>query len=120
MGKSIWYYKQLLKFSESIRDDFLKNVPKFENQLKFNNINEQCYKKMYQEIKSPEQIKPTNEFYDEIDGLKELNNKAFKYFLKPRLFLVNINTYSYLDENLFSVDPPQSKFQIITFFKNIS
>ncbi|SVE62184.1 uncharacterized protein METZ01_LOCUS515038, partial [marine metagenome] len=35
MNNSILLYKKLLKFSEEIRDVFLKNVPKFDNQLKF-------------------------------------------------------------------------------------
>ena len=84
MNNSILLYKKLLKFSEEIRDVFLKNVPKFDNQLKFDEINKICYEKLYENIKNPEEIIPLNSFYDEIEGLKDLNNRAYKFFLKPR------------------------------------
>ena len=84
MNKSIYYYNQLLKFSEDIRDNYLKNVTKFKNQLRFDEINKECYIKMYDEIKSTKDIKPLNEFYDRIIGLKNLNNEAYKYYLSPR------------------------------------
>ena len=84
MNNSIILYKKLLKFSEDIRDNFLKKVPKFDNQLKFDEINKICYEKLYENIKSPEEIIPLNNFYDEIEGLKDLNNRAYKFFLTPR------------------------------------
>jgi len=84
MNSSLILYKHLLTFAESIKNDFLKNVPVFENQLKFEDINEQCYKKMYEEIKDKSSIKPIPQLYDEIPGLKELYQKARKYYLTPR------------------------------------
>ncbi len=84
MSRSVNYYKELLKFSEDIRDNYLKNVSKFKNQLRFEDINLLCYQKLYEEIKSIKDIKPLNKFYDEINGLKTLNNEAYKYYLSPR------------------------------------
>lgn len=77
-------YKKLLTFSIDIRDVFLKNVPKFENQLKFDEFNELCYKKMYENVLNTSQIKKTQELYEEIPGLKEIYQKARKFFLTPR------------------------------------
>ena len=84
MNRSINSYKKLLLFTKRIKDDFLKNVPTFDNQLTFSKFNELCYQKMYQEIISKDKIKTTIELYNEIPGLKDINNKARKFYLQPR------------------------------------
>ena len=48
---SIDLYKRLLKFTENLKKDFLKNSKTFENQLEFSLLNEECYYKLYSEIK---------------------------------------------------------------------
>ncbi|MBA3758202.1 hypothetical protein H0X10_01040 [Candidatus Saccharibacteria bacterium] len=82
--QSIKLYKQLLTLSSHIKDNFLKNVPTFENQLSYDEINRVCYKKMYAEIADREGVRPLPELYGEIDGLKELYSRARKYYLTPR------------------------------------
>lgn len=84
MNNCIILYKKLLTFSEDIRCNFLKNVPVFENQLQFAELNEIAYIKMYEDIKATILIKTTPELYKEIPGLKELYGKARKYYLSPR------------------------------------
>ena len=81
---SISLYKELLGFTKDLKENYLKNVENFENHLSFNELNESCYLKLYCDIKSIDQIKPISSFYDDIPGLKELNSKAIKFFLKPR------------------------------------
>ena len=81
---SIDLYKRLLKFTENLKKDFLKNSKTFENQLEFSLLNEECYYKLYSEIKDIKSIKPLNNFFSEINGLEELNKKAYKFFINPR------------------------------------
>ena len=63
---SIDLYKRLLKFTENLKKDFLKNSKTFENQLEFSLLNEECYYKLYSEIKDIKSIKPLNNFFSEI------------------------------------------------------
>lgn len=84
MDNSIILYKSLLTFTENIKNEYLKNVPIFENQLNFEEINELCYKKMYEDITLRSSIKTTPELYKEIPGLEELYKRARKFFLTPR------------------------------------
>ena len=84
MNQSIDNYKKLLFFTNDIKNNFLKNVPTFPNQLSFLNINEIAYQKMYDEIDSVEHIKTTIDLYDEIPGLKDLYKEARKFYLTPR------------------------------------
>lgn len=84
MNNSLVLYKNLLSFTQNIRNNFLKNVPIFDNQLKFEVINELCYQKMYDEIKDCNSIKTTPKLYEEISGLRELYQTARKYYLSPR------------------------------------
>ena len=81
---SINLYKELLLHSQKIRDSYLKDVDTFHNQLSFNDINETCYIKMYSDIKPNDKIPPLNSFYENIDGLKDLNSDAMKFFMKKR------------------------------------
>lgn len=81
---SINLYKELLLHSQTIRDSYLKDVDTFHNQLSFNDINETCYIKMYSDIKPNDEIPPLNTFYENIDGLKDLNSDAMKFFMKKR------------------------------------
>lgn len=82
--QSVELYKELLKFAEKIRTDFLKNIPLFENQLQYTDLNRICYQKMYEDIKPADQIKTTTDLYDEITGLRELYQRARKYYLQVR------------------------------------
>jgi hypothetical protein len=82
--QSIELYKELLKSAETIRTDFLKNTPLFENQLQFTELNELCYKKMYEEILTTKEIKNTLLLYEEVPGLRELYQRARKYYLQIR------------------------------------
>lgn len=84
MNKSILLYKELLKFSSHIRTDYLKNVPVFDNQLLFEEINEKCYLKMYEEVEDNKHIKKTPDLYNEIDWLSDLYKKARSFYLNPR------------------------------------
>ena len=84
MNKSISLYKDLLIFAKSIREDYLKNVPTFENQFLFGDLNESCYAKMYEEVKATAQIPTTMELYKEIPGLEEMYKRARRYYLVPR------------------------------------
>jgi len=81
---SINLYKKLLGFTTQLKEDYLKNSENFENHLMFDELNNICYQKLYSEINTPSQIKPLNSYYESIPGLKELNDKALKFFLKPR------------------------------------
>lgn len=81
---SIQLYKELLIQSKKVRDEYLKNVSKFENQLRFNEINEECYLEMYSKIKADDNIPRVIDLEKKISGLKELNKKANNFFLKKR------------------------------------
>ena len=83
-NKSIDLYKKLLEFTKDFKAEYLKNAVNFDNHLEFHSINEECYKKLYSEIKTREDIKPLSFFYTQIPGLKELNDRAIKFFLTPR------------------------------------
>tara|TARA_R100001443_G_scaffold37771_2_gene51357 strand:+ start:477 stop:1331 length:855 start_codon:yes stop_codon:yes gene_type:complete len=80
---SIALYQELLSHSGVIKE-FLKNTDNFLNRLKFEKVNMECYKSMYSNINSGDVIPPLDSFYDKIDGLKELNDSAYKFFMKPR------------------------------------
>jgi hypothetical protein len=80
---SVSLYRELLGIADDVLD-YLKNTNTFHNQLKFDQINEQCYQKLYVDIKNGDEIPPLSKFYDEINGLKDLNNNAYKYFMKKR------------------------------------
>jgi len=84
MNKNIELYKELLTLAEPIRSDYLKNVPTFENQLKFDTINETCYEEMYEKIPNKDSVIPTNLLYKKIAGLEEMCKSARKFFLSPR------------------------------------
>jgi hypothetical protein len=84
MDKSIYLYKELVSKASKILTDYLRNVPTFENQLKFEEINELCYQKMYEDIKDKESIETIQELYEKINGLKELYQRARKYYLNSR------------------------------------
>lgn len=84
MNTNILLYKDLLKFAERIKFEYLKNVPTFENQLNFGEINTLCYEKMYENIPDNESIKTTQQLYEVIPGLRELYQRARAYYLKPR------------------------------------
>ncbi|MDC0516030.1 hypothetical protein OAN70_01380 [Candidatus Pelagibacter sp.] len=81
---SIHLYKELLKHTDKLKNEFLKNAKTFENQLDFGKINHECYHKLYSEIKNTQSIKPINHFYNEIEGLEEINKKAYKFYISPR------------------------------------
>lgn len=83
-NSSIKLYKELLSGCDELKNIYLKNAKKFENQLEFHEMNEFCYHKLYSEIMSLEQVKPLSNFYEEIPGLKEMQSKAYKYFMLPR------------------------------------
>ncbi len=84
MDKSIDSYRELLKFTEKIKIEYLKNVPVFENQLKFEDINQLCYKKMYEDIADRSLIKNTPQLYKEVPDLEDLYKRARKFYLTPR------------------------------------
>ena len=42
-------YNEILSIYREEIDDFFKNVPTFENQLKYDAINGECFQKMYEE-----------------------------------------------------------------------
>ena len=83
-NNSIHLYRELLKHSENLKNVFLKNAKTFENQLDFTKLNEECYYKLYSEIKDIKSIKPINFFYKTIEGLEEINKKAYKFYINPR------------------------------------
>ena len=81
---SIVIYRDLLEHAKGIKNDYLKNVDKFHNQLSFNDINEQCYMEMYSKIKPDQEIPLLTDLYNKIDGLSDLNKEGYSFFLKPR------------------------------------
>ncbi len=81
---SIAHYKELLKLASSIKNDYLKNVKKFHNQLTFEDINEKCYLEMYSKIAPGSTIPKISELQEKIHGLKELNKDAYSFFLNKR------------------------------------
>tara|TARA_B100001123_G_scaffold441100_1_gene581612 strand:+ start:565 stop:1386 length:822 start_codon:yes stop_codon:yes gene_type:complete len=81
---SIGHYKDLVKLASSIRDDYLKNVNKFHNQLSFEDINEKCYLEMYSKIAPGSPNPKISELQKKISGLSELNKDAYSFFLKKR------------------------------------
>ena len=66
--ESIALYKSLLEYSKNIRDDYLKNVETFSNQLLFKDVSEQCYIEMYSKIQPTDKIPSTTNFLEKIDG----------------------------------------------------
>ncbi len=80
---SISLYQELLSHTDSIRD-FLKNTDGFSNRLQLEELNIECYKHMYTNIKSGDVIPPLTSFYEKIKGLRELNASAYKFFTKKR------------------------------------
>jgi hypothetical protein len=80
---SMSLYGELLSQSQEIIA-YLKNTNTFHNQLKFDQINKDCYKKLYKDIKTGDTIPALPDFYEDIKGLKELNNDAYKFFMKKR------------------------------------
>lgn len=84
MNTSVLLYKDLLRFAEKIKSEFLKNVPQFENQLSFEAINSICYEMMYEKTPDKNSILTTQYLYEKIPGLKELYQRARAYYLKPR------------------------------------
>lgn len=84
MNINIDLYKELLTYTIKIKNEYLKNVAAFENQLKFEEINQLCYKAMYEDITDKSLIKITPQLYKEIPGLEDLYKKARKFYLTPR------------------------------------
>jgi hypothetical protein len=81
---SIQLYQELLESAKHIKDEYLKNVTKFHNQLSFDNINKKCYEEMYSNIE-PNNAIPTNiELQEKIKGLSNLNKEAYKFFMRSR------------------------------------
>ena len=71
-NKSIELYKKLLLDCLELKNNYLKNAKNFYNQLTFNELNKECYFKLYAEINSIDKIKPLSSFYSSIEGLEKL------------------------------------------------
>jgi hypothetical protein len=84
LNHSISLYKELINSSKDIREDFLKNVNKFPNQLLFNNLNAECLEKMYFNILPEDSIPTMQELEKQIEGLRDINKEAYKFFMKKR------------------------------------
>ena len=80
---SMSLYEELISQSQEIVT-YLKNTDTFPNQLKFEQINKDCYEKLYKNIKSGDNIPMLSDFYEDIKGLKELNSDAYSFFMKKR------------------------------------
>jgi hypothetical protein len=83
-NKSIELYEKLLLDCLELKNNYLKNAKNFYNQLTFNDLNKECYFKLYAEINSIDKIKPLSSFYSSIEGLEKLQKDAMGFFLKPR------------------------------------
>lgn len=81
---SIYLYKKLIELATPIRDVYLKNVERFENQLMYSDINSECYIKMYSSVSPDETIPSLRDLEDQISGLSDLNKAAYKYFNRKR------------------------------------
>ena len=76
-------YEELLEYSKSRFDDFLKNVIIFENQFGFSKFNCECYKYMY-EKNSYDSIKTVKELKEIIPELKDTCKKCGNFFIPQR------------------------------------
>ena len=77
------YYEDLLKYSENQIDEFFENVSLHEKQFKYDQFNEICFKKMFEE-NCEENIKSVKQLKTEIEGLKEVCSNCSKFYLKAR------------------------------------
>lgn len=76
-------YEELLESCKDKFRAFFENVTIFDNQFTFSLINEQLYKKMYEE-NSSSNFKSVKELKEEVPGLKELCKKCGKFFMPAR------------------------------------
>ena len=83
---SINLYRKLVSLAEPIKNEYLKNVNKFHNQLTFQEINEACYYAMYSKVRPDSDIPLMPELIEKIPGLRDLNKDAYSFFLKKRNF----------------------------------
>lgn len=76
-------YNEILSIYREKIDDFFKNVPTFENQLKYDTINGKCFQKMYEENnpKSPKTVKSLKE---QIPELTCMCKGCGAYYMNPR------------------------------------
>ena len=78
--KSIELYKKLLLDCSELKNNFLKNAKNFYNQLTFDELNKECYFKLYAEINSIDKIKPLSSFYGSIEGLENYKKMQWVFF----------------------------------------
>lgn len=76
-------YNEILSIYRDKIDDFFKNVPTFENQLKYSDFNDDCFDKMYQN-NNPENPKAVKTLKEEIPELAGACKKCGTYYMNPR------------------------------------
>ena len=76
-------YEEFLEFAKPKLDDFFKNVTLFDNQFKFNEFNEKCYKLMYDE-NTYEDFKTVKQLKSDIEGLSSMCKECGKCRQKAR------------------------------------
>ncbi|MHA1867754.1 MAG: hypothetical protein ACTSXD_06780 [Candidatus Heimdallarchaeaceae archaeon] len=79
---SIELYNQLLLLSAPIKE-IIENLPTYENQIKFEQLNVQCYKVMFSDLRQKDFI-PRLELFPMIPGLKEECSKCWSFFIYKR------------------------------------
>jgi hypothetical protein len=84
MIKSIELYRELLDFSKPKLMIFLKNFPLHESQLNFSELNEECYRRIYIELRQNKKVMSRKELIKLIPGLGTVCKNCWKFFISPR------------------------------------
>jgi hypothetical protein len=92
-NKSIELYEKLLLDCLELKNNYLKNAKNFYNQLTFNDLNKECYFKLYAEINSiDKKTKEETTTTKELTGVIKVINEDYSFnflevFLRLLLFL---------------------------------
>lgn len=76
-------YEELLNSCKQQFDDFFKNINLFENQFKWSEFNNKCYKLMFIQ-NSPDKIFTVKELKEKIQELKNTCKKCGNYYIPAR------------------------------------
>lgn len=82
--KSIELYKELLKIAAQEIKEYTTNFPTHERQFIFDELSEECYKKMYMELRRSKIIVSRLELFTRINGLKNICASCWKFYIPQR------------------------------------
>lgn len=84
MNKSEELYNGLINFGKNRILDYFKNVSLYESQFKYELINHNCHKEMYQNLKTRDTYPARQDFFKKITELESECKKCYKHYIKPR------------------------------------